>query len=172
MPFSATKDLTYLDAVINESMRCFWITRFPMTRVTPPAGMTICGEYVPGGVDVGVWGDVIHRRKEVFGDDVDEFRPERWLGDQEEVKKMKQALMPFGVGKYSCLGKNLARMLLVKLVPTLLREFEVSEALWRNRALFTSLQFEMADPQYRWISSPGIFALPVGFELRLRSRVG
>ena len=87
--------------------------------------MTICGEYIPGGVNVGVWGDVVQRRKDVFGDDADSFRPERWLGDQEEVRKMKNTMVQFGVGKYSCLGKNLARVMMCKLVPTLLKQFEV-----------------------------------------------
>jgi cytochrome P450 len=61
-----------------------------------------------------------------FGEDVDIFRPERWLGEEEKVRKMKNALFTFSSGKYNCLKKNIARMEIAKLVPSVIRAFEVS----------------------------------------------
>ena len=127
--FSTANNLPYLNAVISESMRCWWINRLPTPRMTPPEGMTICGTFVPGNVEVGVYGPVVHRNAAVFGDDVDDFRPERWLGPEEKVRVMKNSLFSFGYGKYGCLGKHLARMELLKLVPSLVREFEASKLL-------------------------------------------
>jgi cytochrome P450 len=126
IPFAITKDLPYLDAVVNESLRCHNISRLPTSRLTPPSGMAICGKWIPGGVEVGVYGPVMHHRKEVFGKDVDVFRPERWLDDEEKVRRMRNTLFSFGSGKYSCLGKNLSRLELLKVIPELIRTFEVS----------------------------------------------
>jgi cytochrome P450 len=60
------------------------------------------------------------------GEDADAFRPERWLGDEEKVRKMKSTMFTFSSGKYNCLGKNIARMEIAKLVPSVIRAFEVS----------------------------------------------
>ena len=93
--------------------------------MSPPEGMIICGTFVPGNIEVSVYGPVVHRNKAVFGDDVDDFRPERWLGPEETVRAMKNSLFTFSHGRYACFGKNLAMMELLKLVPTLVRQFEV-----------------------------------------------
>ena len=98
----------------------------PQLRDTPSEGLHICGVRVPPGVTVSTYGSVLHYRKEVFCDDVDAFRPERWLGDKEKVQLMRNATFVFGSGKYSCLGRHLARIEIWKFVPTVLREFEVS----------------------------------------------
>lgn len=39
---------------------------------------------------------------------------------------MRNILFSFGSGKYSCLGKNLSRLELLKVIPELTRTFEVS----------------------------------------------
>lgn len=88
--------------------------------------MAICGKWIPGGVEVGVYASVVHHRKEMFGEDVDLFRPERWLGDEEKVRRMRNTLFSFSSGKYSCLGKYLSRLELLKVIPELIRTFEVS----------------------------------------------
>ncbi|KAJ8127654.1 hypothetical protein O1611_g5983 [Lasiodiplodia mahajangana] len=69
----------YLQAIIYESMRLFSPAAFLLDRDVPPEGMTICGHYVPGGTVVGTSSWVIHRATQIWGDDVEEFRPERWL---------------------------------------------------------------------------------------------
>jgi cytochrome P450 len=118
--------LPYLDAVIDESMRCHWTTRFPQLRDVPKGGIIICGNWVPPGVTVSTYGSVLHHRKEVFGDDVDVFRPERWLGEKERVQVMRNTMFSFGSGKYSCLGRHLSKLEILKFVPSVLREFDVS----------------------------------------------
>lgn len=75
---------------------------------------------------MGVYGSVIHHRKDVFGEDVEVFRPERWMDNEEKVRRMRTTLFAFGSGKYSCLGKNLSRLELFKVIPELIRAFEVS----------------------------------------------
>lgn len=43
---------------------------------------------------VGINSWVAHANKEVFGDDADHFRPERWLADKETVQRMDKYWLP------------------------------------------------------------------------------
>ena len=89
-------------------MRIFPSVAFPYQRWTPKEGATIAGNFFPGGVLVGCSAWVIHRNKTVFGQDANEFRPERWLESEECSKFMKRYMMQFGMGTRTCLGKNIA----------------------------------------------------------------
>ena len=59
-------------------------------KVVPRGGetVTVDGEpvYLPGGTNVGIATLGLFRRRDIFGDDVDLFRPERWLIDEDEQK--------------------------------------------------------------------------------------
>lgn len=51
----------------------------------------MCGVHLPEGTVVGVNAAVVHRDKEIFGPDADEFRPERWLQrNEEDTERIKQ----------------------------------------------------------------------------------
>ena len=69
---------------------------------------------------------VIHRNKEIFGEDVDSYRPERWLDDGENVKQMNRAMFQFAQGNFSCIGKNISIMEMTKVIPAVIRAFHVS----------------------------------------------
>ena len=121
-----SRKLPYLDAVINESFRVFPAAGLLLERHVPPAGASICGEWIPGGTIVGCSAWVLHRRREVFGDDVERFRPERWLeAGGERRKRMDAAMFQFGAGARTCIGRHISTMEVYKLVPSFLRKFEV-----------------------------------------------
>ena len=84
--------LVYLDACIKEAFRVHPAPGLPMERVVPKGGAEIAGRWIEGGTIVGVSAWVVHRRKEVFGEDVDVFRPERWLID--EGKNLEVSCFP------------------------------------------------------------------------------
>ncbi|PGH05230.1 hypothetical protein AJ79_06841 [Helicocarpus griseus UAMH5409] len=118
--------LPYLDACIKEAFRIHPAAGLPLERITPPNGAEICGQWIAGGTIVGCSAWVIHRRPEVFGEDVDAYRPERWLdSDPEKVKEMNATMFHFGAGARTCIGKNISLMEVYKLVPSFLRRFEV-----------------------------------------------
>ncbi|TQS32122.1 hypothetical protein Golomagni_07573 [Golovinomyces magnicellulatus] len=72
---------------------------------------------------------VIHSDTTIFGQDANAFSPERWLqSDEEQVKRMDRCLMTFGYGTRTCIGKNISLMEMGKLVPRLLREFDLEWA--------------------------------------------
>jgi cytochrome P450 len=106
----------------------------PLERIVPAQGAEIAGHFIKGGTIVGCSAWVMHRNKDIFGEDVEDFRPERWLvdeskGREEEEKRVKEmggVMLQFGMGARTCIGKNISLMEMYKLVPTVLRRFEVS----------------------------------------------
>ncbi|KAI0446170.1 benzoate 4-monooxygenase cytochrome P450 [Xylaria telfairii] len=127
--FSEINKLPYLDAVIHESLRIHGNLGLINERVTPPEGAIIDGYRIPGGTIVGINPWVIHRNRKVYGDDVDTFRPERWLDSpQDVIIEMKRNLFSFGAGPRMCIGKNIAMMQLYKFVTEFYRHFHASLA--------------------------------------------
>lgn len=130
--------LQYLDACIQETFRLHPAAGLPLERVVPKGGAEIAGHFVPGGTIVGCSAWVIHMDKNIFGEDVDSYRPERWLPDEEisktvsgkhaedrRIKGMRGTMFQFGMGSRTCIGKNISLLEIYKLVPTILRRFEV-----------------------------------------------
>ncbi|KAI0100592.1 cytochrome P450 [Nemania sp. FL0031] len=113
----------YLQAVIYESMRLFSPAAFLLDRDVPPEGMTICGHYVPGGTVVGTSAWVIHQATQIWSDDVEEFRPERWL-HCEDPAILKRFFFAFGGGTRTCIGRNISWLEIEKLVPTLVMRYD------------------------------------------------
>lgn len=94
-------------------------------RVVPPSGATICGSFIPGGTIVGCNAWVVQRDRSTFGEDCDNYRPERWLADADSTHKMERAMLQFGAGTHLCLGQNIALMEIYKLVPSMMKTYEV-----------------------------------------------
>lgn len=129
--WTESQKLPYLDAVIQESFRLHPAAGLILERVTPEGGIDILGEHIPGGVIVGCNAWVLHRREEVFGPDVESFRPDRWVeAGPDRLKEMKATMLQFGAGARTCIGKNISLLEMYKLVPTFLRNFEVSESFY------------------------------------------
>ncbi|MCJ1307251.1 hypothetical protein MMC25_000897 [Agyrium rufum] len=127
--WAESQKLPYLDACVKEAFRLHPAAGLPLERIVPAGGVEICGEYIAGGTIVGCNAWVIHRRAEVFGDDVEEYRPERWIdADKEQRKEMDGTLFQFGAGSRTCIGKNISLLEIYKLVPSFLRRFEVKLA--------------------------------------------
>lgn len=110
--FAASDDLNldelarqrYLNAVIQEGLRMYPLVPSILPRVTPSKGASICGEWIPAGVTVGVHHLATYRSKAFFHKP-HEFRPERWLGSPEFINDKLDAMEPFSVGPRNCLGK-------------------------------------------------------------------
>ena len=102
--------MPYLQAVIKEGLRIFPPITGLMSKQVPPQGDTFKGIWLPGGTKIGncTWG--VLRRKDIWGEDSDTFRPERWLeAEGERLKEMESVVeFVFGFGKYQCLGRNIA----------------------------------------------------------------
>lgn len=126
--------LPYLDACVKEAFRMHPAAGLPLERIVPEKGLEIAGQFVPGGTIVGASAWVIHRRPEIFGVDADVYRPERWLvdetkadraGEDRRIREMNGMMFQFGMGSRTCIGKNISLLEIYKVVPSLLRRFEI-----------------------------------------------
>ena len=118
--------LPYLNAVIKEALRLNPALALPMERVVPETGLQVDTTYLPAGTIVGINPWILHRDKRIFGEDAEEWQPRRWLTeDAEKIKYMDHHLLSFGAGKRTCLGRHIAMLELIKLVPALLMRYEM-----------------------------------------------
>ena len=70
-------------------MRLHPSVALPLERFVPEGGATICGQYLPAGTNVSMSAPVIHTNTDVWGNDADQFRPERWIdADAETLRTM------------------------------------------------------------------------------------
>lgn len=107
------QDLKYLKAVINESLRLYPIvpenSRVAREDTTLPRGGGKNGDlplFIPKGEIVGWSLYTMHRRKDIFGEDAEDFRPERWLDAENETPlRPGWAYLPFSGGPRVCIGR-------------------------------------------------------------------
>lgn len=121
------KQLEYLQACIYEGLRMTPPFTGLCSKSPPKGGDTINGMFIPEGTRVGHNIGGLIRRKDVFGDDADIFRPERWLNIERNKKQEMQQVteMVFGYGRWACLGKPIALMELGKVFVEFFRRFDL-----------------------------------------------
>ncbi|PAN33687.1 hypothetical protein PAHAL_6G038100 [Panicum hallii] len=111
--------LPYLDAVVKETMRLHPVVPLLIPRVSRE-DTSVAGYGIPRGtrVLVNVW--AIGRDPAVWGDAAEEFRPERFVGSEVDVKGQDLRLLPFGSGRRMCpahgLGLRMVQLVLANLV--------------------------------------------------------
>ncbi|BCS30682.1 cytochrome P450 [Aspergillus puulaauensis] len=150
-----SQKLPYLDAVIKEALRIHPAAGLPLERVVPPGGVQLCGYFLPEGTIVGCNAWTVHRSAKIYGPNTDVFRPERWLEASEEAKSlMSSSLFTFGAGARTCVGKNISYLEMYKLVPSILRTFEVT----------------LAHPDREWKTENIWFVKQSAFDVRFTTR--
>ena len=94
--FEQVKRLTYLEAVINEALRIHSTSAIGLPRMVPEGGLTIQGKHFPVNTVLSVPSYTIHRDKGVWGEDADDFRPERWF--EQNQAAIQKTFNPFSFG--------------------------------------------------------------------------
>lgn len=133
--WSDSQRLPYLDAIIKEALRLHSAVGLGLERVVTNSGLRLSnGKHLPSGTLVSMNPWVIHRNKEIFGADAEQFNPSRWLRDskyespevyQARLAAMKRVDLVFGGGPRTCLGKNISLLEIYKVIPTLFLKFDV-----------------------------------------------
>ena len=108
--FAKLKSCQYIRYVINESLRVAAVIpmneRVAQEDTTLPRGGGPDGSkpiFIPKGNQVMVPLYAMQHRPDIWGYDVEEFKPERWEG-----RKVGWEFVPFGSGPRMCLGRELS----------------------------------------------------------------
>ena len=81
---------------------------------------------MPAGTTIIAGISAINCSKEIWGEDAQEFKPERWLVDTDaEVQKLRSAYFPFSLGTRGCIGKNMALLSIYLVVARLTVLFDI-----------------------------------------------
>ncbi|KAL4913057.1 cytochrome P450 [Aspergillus aurantiobrunneus] len=120
-PYDKVKNLPYLRACLDESLRITPPISYNLPRRTPPEGAYILGEFVPGDTTVSMSSYVVHRDKEAFPD-AEKYIPERWL--DEKRKDLQSSFVPFSAGPRGCIGRNISYLEQTVLVATPVHRYE------------------------------------------------
>ncbi|KAJ1327028.1 cytochrome P450 family 628 [Microdochium nivale] len=118
--------LPYLQACINEVMRLYPAIPSGLQRVTPPEGLQIGDVHVPGETIITVPTYTLNRDPRFYVHPND-FIPERWT-TRPELTKDPSLFVPFSIGRYSCVGKQLALMEIRSVVCRIMQRFDVTVA--------------------------------------------
>ena len=124
--FEMVRDLPYLSAVVNETLRFHSTSGIGLPRQIPPdaeKGLRYKDYYFPPGTVLSVPTYSIHHSKEIWGEDANEFNPERWFRLK---SRQKNAFIPFSYGPRACVGRNVAEMEMKLIVATWARRYDVS----------------------------------------------
>lgn len=147
--------LPYLNAVLRESLR--------LSPTAPAIGLTAKDDTVLGGKYPVKAGTMIvalfpkvHRDPLVYGEDAEEFKPERMLDEEfnRRNKEFPNCWKPFGNGMRACIG----------------RPFAWQEALLVLAMLLQNFNFSMDDPSYQLQIKQTLTIKPKDFYMRAHLR--
>ncbi|KAL2932071.1 Isoflavone 2'-hydroxylase [Bienertia sinuspersici] len=113
--------LPYIQCIINETLRLFPAAPL-LVGHTPSEDITISGYHIDKGKTILINAWAIHRDPNLWKDDHLKFRPERF----EELKydEHRFNFIPFGLGRRSCPGANLANRVIGLTLATLIQCFD------------------------------------------------
>lgn len=127
------RDMKYLRAVLNEMMRL--MPPVPMNSrqavrdtVLPLGGGPdgLSPVFVPKGRVVTYATYSMHRRKDLYGEDALEFKPERWI-DGTLKQKPGWEYLPFNGGPRVCIGQDFGLLLVSYITARLVQEISCVE---------------------------------------------
>ncbi|KAL1680385.1 cytochrome P450 [Schizophyllum commune] len=123
------REMKFMRAVINETLRLYPIVPFNTREsvketVWPSPDPNLPPIYIPAGTETPYSVFMMHRRKDLWGSDAEEFDPDRWL-DERVHKYLGHtfAFLPFNAGPRICLGQQFAYNEMSYMMVKLLQHF-------------------------------------------------
>ncbi|WP_354669982.1 cytochrome P450 [Paenibacillus sp. BSR1-1] len=119
--YQQVRSLKYIRMILNESLR-LWPTA-PLFSLYAKEDTMLAGKYPLKKRDVvNVFNLKLHRDTSAWGEDVEEFRPERF----EDPKAVPHhAYKPFGNGQRACIGQQFAMHEATLLIGMILKHFQL-----------------------------------------------
>lgn len=152
--FHVANQMPYLQAVIKEALRIAPPTGHVLPREVPTGGVTFDGFYLPQKTEVGASSWALHHNSRLI-EDPHMFKPERFLDEGSTETNSRMAMnFAFGGGSRSCLGKNISLLEMTKLIPELVRKYDL----------------EFMDPEKGMQTSCHTFFLIHSFKCRVKLR--
>jgi len=146
--------LKYLDAAMKETLR--FLGPIPLINRHAKETTMIGGKYKVTPTDSIVLNfKGLHHDPTIWGEDCDEFKPERFLdGGWERLPP--NAWKPFGSGVRACIGRYLAEQEIIICMAMVFQRFVI----------------EMADPEYKLKIKSTLTIKPDEFDIKARRRPG
>jgi unspecific monooxygenase len=149
--FEQVPKFRHIRRVLDEALR-LWPTAPAFTR-SPNADTMIGGHYRMRAQD---WATVliplIHRDRSAWGEDAEEFRPDRFLPENSRGRP-PHSYKPFGTGERACIGRQFALHEAVLVLARLLHLYDIT-----------------GNPDYDLAISERLTLMPRGFEIALARR--
>ncbi|THU90609.1 cytochrome P450 [Dendrothele bispora CBS 962.96] len=145
--------MPYLHAVLREAMR---LQPTAAIRVVNSIEDTTIGNgkyFLPKGAAIALLTWDAHRDVAVWGEDAEEFRPERMLNGKFESLP-PNAWQPFGYGMRSCIGRSFAWQEMCLVLASIVQHFDLS----------------LADPSYVLEMTQAITIKPKNFYIHAKPR--
>ncbi|XP_016563799.2 cytochrome P450 94B1 [Capsicum annuum] len=143
LEFDELREMKYLQACLNESMRLYppvaWDSKHAAKDDILPDGTRVQKgnrvTYFPYGMG---------RMEEIWGKDRLEFKPNRWIDENGELKSVCPYKFPvFQAGPRVCLGKEMAFTQMKYVLASVLRRFEIKPVNAENPAFVPLLTAHM-----------------------------
>lgn len=125
--FEQLEELKNLDMVVHECLRIY-----PPTTVLARKCenyTSLVGLKCPMDTEIVLPVIQIHRMKEYWGSDMDDFKPERFAGGIEGAVRHPMAYLPFSAGPRKCIGQTFALSEMKMILVVILKSFKWQMAL-------------------------------------------
>lgn len=146
LSFSSIKACRALNNCLYESLRLYpsvaMNSRRALRNTTLPVGGGPDGRQpiaVRKGEQVIFVPYMMHRRQDIWGDDAEQFRPNRWVG-----RKLGWEMLPFGGGPRACLGQQFALNEVSFVLVRFLQRFDAVEAEDRKKGIVKNLSITLS----------------------------
>ncbi|KAJ3381113.1 hypothetical protein HDU92_005580 [Lobulomyces angularis] len=116
--------MKYVDSVIKEVLRL--VPPAPITSRVTTQDDELGGYMIPKGTPIILAPGVIQRHKEFWGENADEFVPERWLETNETSKNIAK-FIPFLFGPRNCIGSKFALIEMNIVLSVLVKNFRFEQ---------------------------------------------
>ncbi|CAJ0926568.1 unnamed protein product, partial [Mesorhabditis belari] len=149
--YEQLNELKYMDCVTKEGLRLHPLATIAVSRVAE-RDCEFAGAQIEKGTIIQVDAYTLQKSKEIWGEDAEDFVPERWMN---ATKEQHQAYLPFGGGPRMCVGNRLAYTEEKMALAQLLRKYELVHA---------------EKPQETLDLRGAITISPLSVDVRIRSR--